>query len=162
LQSQFYLVQGIIKHIIAFTCVFFLTHLFISNFHKEDMVFDPIDTEDNAMIKQGITYLQFYEEPSTENTKNTVFSPEQRNGKKAKDAKYVPFELFFYPGSLTVIEPGVNIREFSATLNNKYDYLFYKEINPPPSQDPGFSERLIYLDRSIRSYQASGLFETVV
>jgi hypothetical protein len=97
------------------------------------MVFDPIDTEDNAVIQQGVACLQFYEaEQSVEHTKNTGFYPEQRSGKKTRDAKYVSFELFFNSEELKQVTNIENDQKFTPSISKSYNYLFYKEINPPP------------------------------
>lgn len=97
------------------------------------MVFDPVDTEDNAVIQQGVASLQFYGvETGIEHTKNTGLYPEQRGSKKTKDAKYVSFELLFNSEGPTIV-PGIETdKKFMPGINKNYDYLFYKEINPPP------------------------------
>lgn len=127
--------QGIIKHIIAFICIIFLTHLFVSNFHKEDLVFDPVDAEDSAMFQQGVKCLQLYGEPGIEHSKTNGIFSDQRGNKKARDAKYVPFESIFNVGQQSLISYLADKHIFIPTITQNYYYLFCKEINPPPPKN---------------------------
>jgi hypothetical protein len=105
-------------------------------------VFDPVDTEDNAVIKQGISCLQFYEEPGIEHSRNIGIFSEQRGSKKTKEAKYVPFELLFNTGQQSVIPRMAANQLFVPSITENYYYLFYKEINPPPPKNYYLSEHL--------------------
>ena len=124
--------QGFLRHIVIFSCVMLLTQVFVTGFHKQDMTFDPIDTEDNAMIKQGVAASMFNEDQNlNEHTKSNTFYTEHKGGKKDRDVKFLSFE-FTIRAAEKVNYPQSSIAVLRPRRNERYAYLFYKEINPPP------------------------------
>jgi hypothetical protein len=116
---------------IAFVAVCFMVQLIASLSHSDELMFDPIDSDDYACFEQGLTANSGFNVLTPKNYNHSLsFNAEQNGNFKVIKVKYmVPYVLNPQESEKAIF--SVKKARF-AEISKCYTSAFFHEINPPP------------------------------
>lgn len=111
--------------------MFIMVQLLASLVHNDELMFDPIDSDDYACFEQGhLNNVHFNAFNQKDAGKYIAYNDGQKSNEKIAKIKYmIPYVMEkSVPTDFTFTQIKMQYPEFK----NVYPFLFYREINPPP------------------------------